>query len=101
MSVNGTAHTEYASLSGKIRTLVIDKTLTISGAAADSKAVGDKIDNINAVSVDLMEEMIGTEVTEQLKQASVLTVDNLEEVAEEVIENKSFLTSEDIASICV
>lgn len=44
MSLEGNAITEYASLSGKIHTLVIDKTLSISGAAADAKAVGDKID---------------------------------------------------------
>lgn len=46
MSLNGTANTEYASLSGKIHTLVIDKTLTISGAAADAKAVGDKMERL-------------------------------------------------------
>lgn len=42
--MNGNAITEYASLSGKIHTLVIDKTLKISGAAADAKAVSDAID---------------------------------------------------------
>lgn len=43
MNVKGTAQTEYASLSGKIHSLVIDKSLTISGACADAKAVGDAI----------------------------------------------------------
>lgn len=43
MSIEGTANTEYASLSGKIRTFVIDKTLSISGACADAKATGDEI----------------------------------------------------------
>ena len=43
MSIEGTANTEYASLSGKIRTFVVDKTLTISGACADAKATGDAI----------------------------------------------------------
>lgn len=44
MSLEGNAITEYASLSGKIHTLVIDKTLSISGACADAKVVGDKIE---------------------------------------------------------
>lgn len=46
MSIEGTANTEYASLSGKIRTFVIDKSLTISGACADAKATGDAIDKL-------------------------------------------------------
>ena len=46
MSIEGTANTEYASLSGKIRTFVVDKTLTISGACADAKATGDKLDKL-------------------------------------------------------
>lgn len=46
MSIEGTANTEYASLSGKIRTFVVDKSLSISGACADAKATGDKIDNM-------------------------------------------------------
>ena len=44
MSIEGTANTEYASLSGKIRTFVIDKSLSISGACADAKATGDAIE---------------------------------------------------------
>ena len=44
MSIEGTANTEYASLSGKIRTFVIDKSLTISGACADAKATGEAIE---------------------------------------------------------
>lgn len=47
MSMEGSAMTEYASLSGKIHSLVIDKSLSISGAAADSKAVGDAIYNFD------------------------------------------------------
>ena len=43
MSLEGVAQMEYASLSGKIHTLVIDKSLSISGAAADAKATGDAI----------------------------------------------------------
>jgi hypothetical protein len=44
--MEGSAMTEYASLSGKIHSLVIDKSLSISGAAADAKATGDKIDRL-------------------------------------------------------
>lgn len=46
MSIEGTANTEYASLSGKIRTFVIDKSLTISGACADAKATGDRLNSL-------------------------------------------------------
>lgn len=46
MSIEGTANTEYASLSGKIRTFVVDKSLSVSGACADAKATGDKIDRL-------------------------------------------------------
>lgn len=46
MSVEGNMQTEYASLSGKIHTLVIDKTLSISGAAADAKAVGAAMEEL-------------------------------------------------------
>lgn len=49
MSLEGVAQTEYASLSGKIHTLVIDKTLSISGAAADAKATGEHIDRLDSV----------------------------------------------------
>lgn len=43
MSIEGTAKTEYASLSGKIHTFVVDKTLSISGACADAKETGDRL----------------------------------------------------------
>ena len=46
MSIEGTANTEYASLSGKIRTFVVDKSLTVSGACADSKVTGDAINKL-------------------------------------------------------
>ena len=46
MSIEGTANTEYASLSGKIRTFVVDKTLSVSGACADAKATGDKLNSL-------------------------------------------------------
>lgn len=48
MSIEGTAQTEYASLSGKIHTLVIDKSLSISGACADAKATGDAVEQVES-----------------------------------------------------
>lgn len=53
MSIEGTANTEYASLSGKIRTFVVDKTLTVSGACADAKATGEAIAKAAMGDVDL------------------------------------------------
>lgn len=48
MSLEGTAKTEYASLSGKIHTIVIDKSLSVSGACADAKATGEAINGAEA-----------------------------------------------------
>ena len=53
MSLDGTANMEYASLSGKIHTLVIDKSLTISGACADAKAAGDRIEAMEEIVDDV------------------------------------------------
>ena len=90
--MQGKAITDYASLSGKIHTLVIDKTLSISGAAADAKAVRDALDNINAVSVDTMQEM----VDEAIKDAAILSTDDCLEAV-----RKETLTASEIAAICV
>ena len=54
MSVEGTMQGEYVSLSGKIHTLVIDKTLSVSGAAADAKATGEAIAKIGGLNPDKM-----------------------------------------------
>lgn len=53
MSLDGVANTEYASLSGKIHTLVIDKTLTISGACADAKATGEAVAKLEDAFADI------------------------------------------------
>lgn len=58
MSMEGSAMTEYASLSGKIHSLVIDKSLSISGAAADSKATGEAIDKLKMMTPEEMDKTI-------------------------------------------
>ena len=64
MSIEGTANTEYASLSGKIRTFVVDKTLTISGACADAKATGDAIETkAGEAAKDAVSEQLPAAVT--------------------------------------
>lgn len=56
MSLEGNAITDYASLSGKIHTLVIDKTLSVPGACADAKAVGDAMDHLEEISEQAKED---------------------------------------------
>ena len=58
MSIEGTANTEYASLSGKIRTFVVDKSLSVSGACADAKATGDAIAAIEGADLTQIEKDI-------------------------------------------
>ena len=66
MSIEGTANTEYASLSGKIRTFVVDKSLTISGACADAKATGDAIAKVDArVNDDSIANRVQNEIDKQ------------------------------------
>lgn len=80
MSLEGNAITEYASLSGKIHTLVIDKTLSISGAAADAKKVGQEIERLDAIVPD------AKEAYEEAKASYDETVATMREVAQEVAE---------------
>lgn len=76
MSIEGTAKTEYASLSGKIHTFVVDKTLSISGACADAKSTGDAIEN----AVDSVKDVAAEYATEEALKA-------VGEMAEEVARN--------------
>ena len=101
MSLEGSASGVYASLSGKIHALVIDKTLSKSGACADAKAVGDAIESINAVTVTEMQNTVKSEVAQQLTDAEVLTFENVQEAANEAVSNMATLTAEEIAAICV
>lgn len=97
MSIEGTAKTEYASLSGKIHTFVVDKTLSVSGACADSKAVGDEIERLD----DIVPE--AKEAYEEAKAAYDEAVSGMEnaarEVAEEVAKNEvGKLTAGDVGA---
>jgi hypothetical protein len=67
MSLEGTAKTEYASLSGKIHTIVIDKTLTVSGACADAKATGEAINNVIKDAEQAARETAQDEMKEGVK----------------------------------
>lgn len=66
MGIEGIANTEYASLSGKIRTFVVDKSLTISGACADAKATGDAIAKVDArVNENSIAQRVQNEIDKQ------------------------------------
>lgn len=109
MSLEGSASGVYASLSGKIHALVIDKTLSKSGACADAKAVGDAIQSINAVT----KEEVQAYVNEAVDNAAVMSTEDCEAVAQGVAEEVTTeaindlkaeypaLTAEEIAAICV
>ena len=92
MSIEGTAQTEYASLSGKIHTFVVDKTLTISGACADAKVVGDKMEGLEKGVDEAKEayEMAKAEITPLVNDA-----------VDEKFENLPVLTAAEIKAICV
>jgi hypothetical protein len=90
MNVKGTAQTEYASLSGKIHSLVIDKSLTISGACADAKATGDAIEKAS--------ESIEKEAENAAKVAVNAEVDK---IVSSTIESMAVLTADEVRAICV
>lgn len=105
MSIEGTAQTEYASLSGKIHTFVVDKTLTISGACADAKATGEAIDD----AVDSVKDLAAEHATEVAlaavrdlaeETARDAATDSVEELVNEAITNLGGLTDAEIAAIC-
>jgi len=106
MSLEGNARVEYASLSGKIHTLVIDKSLTISGAAADAKATGEAIDAaVGSVKDEAAEyaiekslEAVGELAEETARNAAVDSVNTL---VDEAIADLGSLTAEEVAAICV
>lgn len=105
MSIEGTAKTEYASLSGKIHTFVVDKTLSISGACADAKSTGDAIENavdsVKDVAAEYATEealkAVGELAEETAREAAIGSVQTL--VAEEVAKQAT-MTVEEVRAIC-
>jgi len=101
--MEGTARTEYASLSGKIHTLVIDKSLSISGAAADAKAVSEAIDRA------MDEEVVGRAVEASLKEVSnlaeetarVAAVDAVADEVDKAMVELAMLSTDEVRAICV
>lgn len=105
MSINGTAQTEYASLSGKIHTFVVDKTLSISGACADAKATGEAVETaVNSVKAESAEyaiekslEAVGDLADAVARKAAV------DAVADEVgkaVDALAILSAEEVEGIC-
>ena len=95
MSMEGNAHTEYASLSGHIKTFVIDKTLSISGACADAKATGDAIENLTESAKDEAAKYAVEKSLEAVKELAETAADN--SVKAQVVA----LTVDEVKAICV
>ncbi len=97
--MEGNVQTEYASLSGKIHTLVIDKTLSISGAAADAKAVREAIDKaVTEEVVDRALEALG-DVAEDT--ARKVTEEMLPSEVDRAVAEMTAIQSDKIKEICV
>ena len=79
MSLEGAAQMEYASLSGKIHTLVIDKSLSISGAAADAKATGEALVNAT-VGEGVIEAKIQKEVTKAFNEIVAISEEEIKDI---------------------
>jgi len=105
MSINGTAQTEYASLSGKIHTFVVDKTLSISGACADAKATGEAIENaVDSVKEESAEYAIekSLEAVGELADevARIAAVDAVADEVDKAVDALAILTAAEVSSIC-
>jgi CRISPR/Cas system CMR-associated protein Cmr5 small subunit len=106
MNVKGTAQSEYASLSGKIHSLVIDKSLTISGACADSKATGEAIekamDSVKEESAEYAIEKALESVSDLAEEtARKAAVDSVNTLVAEAVNEFAVMTAEEVAAICV
>lgn len=106
MSIEGTAKTEYASLSGKIHTFVVDKTLSISGACADAKATGEAIES----AVGSVHETAAEYATEKALEAvgelasgvaERAAIDSVESLVEAEVAKQATMTVEEVRAICV
>ena len=109
MSLEGNAQTEYASLSGKIHTFVVDKTLSISGACADAKSTGEAIDSaVGAVkdeaatySIEKSLEAVGELASEVARESAIGSVQELVAVeVTEVFNGMTVMTVEEVREIC-
>lgn len=106
MSIEGTAKTEYASLSGKIHTFVVDKTLSISGACADAKATGDEIesavgavkDEAAAYSIEKSLEAVGELAEETARDAAINSV---EQLVDEAMAEQTVMTASEVREVCL
>lgn len=92
MSLEGNAIPEYASLSGKIHSLVIDKTLSISGAAADAAEVGKRIEPL---------EQCVEEAKAEYEKAIEGMNDAAAAAAQKAVDELPVITTEEIKAICV
>ena len=79
MSMKGSIDEQYVSLSGKIHALVIDKTLSINGAAADAKAVGDAIVNV-AIGEGVIDGKVNKAVEAAFDDLVSLSVDEIRNI---------------------
>ena len=105
MSLEGKAITEYASLSGKIHTIVIDATLSIGGACADAKATGEMFDKVDERIADAAEEAVRATINEQMTEmvqeaAEIKVAEEVPPAVAKAIADMTAIPTETIQAIC-
>lgn len=92
---------EYGSLRGKIHNLIVDNTLSISGAVADAKAIGDAIAELRESVGDIelpdganINEIVDVVVTEKLNGISEW-MDDLREDVEKAAVTETYIVEVD------